>query len=144
MTIHQRNLGFLLDGVSYLYRKRFARKLRALSLDLAQCRVIMGLAKNDDLTLTRLGEEINVSAETLARILRRMERNGPVLRRPRSSKRGALSISLTAKAEVLVGWVRDATDQSYCECFAGISASERSLLMSILESVHSKSQAAAN
>jgi MarR family transcriptional regulator for hemolysin len=131
-----RNVGFLLREASRRYVQRFEVRASELSLNLAQCKALIRLEKNEGVSQTRLAELAEVDAMTMVRILDRMEADGLLERRPDPQDRRARCLYLTAKAKPLLAQIWRLSDTTRAEVFAGIGKNERDVFMSVLERLH--------
>ena len=128
-----RNVGFLLREASRRYVQRFEVRASELSLNLAQCKALVRLEKNEGVSQARLAELAEVDAMTMVRILDRMEADGLLERRPDPEDRRARCLYLTAKAKPLLAQIWRLSDTTRAEVFAGIGKNERDVFMSVLE-----------
>lgn len=94
--------GFLLHDVARLLRRHFNRRVQALGLTQAQCRVILHLARNEGIQQVALADILEVKPITLARQLDKLEAAGWVERRRDPSDRRAFCLSLTASAHPML------------------------------------------
>ena len=131
-----RNVGFLLREASRRYVQRFEVRASELSLNLAQCKVLIRLEKNEGVSQARLAELAEVDAMTMVRILDRMEADGLLERRPDPADRRARCLYLTAKAKPLLAQIWRLSDTTREEVFTGIGKNERDVFMSVLERLH--------
>ena len=131
-----RNFGFLLKDLSRRYVQRFEVRAREFSLNLAQCKVLIRLEKNEGVSQARLAELAEVDAMTMVRILDRMEADELLERRPDPADRRARCLYLTAKAKPLLDQIWKLSETTREEVFAGISKNERDVFMTVLERLH--------
>jgi MarR family transcriptional regulator, transcriptional regulator for hemolysin len=131
-----RNFGFLLKDLSYRYVQRFEVRAREISLNLAQCKVLVRLEKNEGVSQARLAELTEVDAMTMVRILDRMEADGLLERRPDPADRRARCLYLTPKAKPLLDQIWRMSEATRAEVFAGIGKEEREVLIDVLERIH--------
>jgi len=131
-----RNFGFLLKELSRRYVQRFEVRAREISLNLAQCKALVRLEKNEGVSQARLAELAEVDAMTMVRILDRMEADGLLERRPDPADRRARCLYLTAKAKPLLDEIWRLSDATRAEVFAGIGKQERDVCIGVLERIH--------
>jgi MarR family transcriptional regulator for hemolysin len=131
-----RNFGFLLKDVSRRYVLRFEQRARALSLTLAQCKVLVRLDKNEGISQARLSELAELEPMTIVRILDRMEADGLLERRPDPADRRARRLYLTPKASPLLDEIWRLSELTRAETFAGIKRQDRETFMQLLERMH--------
>lgn len=130
-----RNFGFLLREVSSLSALNFERHSIELGLSLAQCKVLAYLQRNEGISQIRLAELTDTDPMTLARVLARMERHGWIERRPDPADRRARTLFLRGPAMELLQRIWRVADRARADAMAGISATDRSQLMDLLERV---------
>ena len=128
-----RNFGFLLKELSRRYVQRFEVRAREISLNLAQCKVLVRLDKNEGVSQARLAELAEVDAMTMVRLLDRMEADGLLERRPDPADRRARCLYLTAKAKPILSEIWRLTEETRAELFAGVNKADRDLFMTVLE-----------
>lgn len=131
-----RNFGFLLKELTRRYVQRFEVRAREFSLNLAQCKVLVRLEKNEGVSQARLAELAEVDAMSMVRILDRMEAEELLERRPDPADRRARCLYLTAKAKPLLDQIWKLSETTREEVFAGIGKNERDLFMTVLERLH--------
>jgi len=131
-----RNFGFLLKELSRRYVQRFEVRARELSLNLAQCKVLVRLEKNEGVSQARLAELAEVDAMTMVRILDRMEADGLLERRPDPADRRARCLYLTPKAKPILSEIWRLSEETREELFAGVGKADRELFMAVLERIH--------
>ena len=131
-----RNFGFLLKDLSRRYVQRFEVRAREISLNLAQCKVLVRLEKNEGASQARLAELTEVDAMTMVRILDRMEADGLLERRPDPADRRARCLYLTPKAKPRLEQIWRMSDATRAEVFAGVGKDERDVLIDVLERIH--------
>jgi len=132
-----RNFGFLIKDISRLQAKNFERHARALNMTLAQCKVLAHLERNEGIAQVRLAELADTDPMTLVRILDRMERDGWVERRSDPADRRARQLFLTKAAMPVLEEMWRVADRSRAEALAGLSATDREQLLSLLGRIQS-------
>ena len=95
---HDGGFGFLLQDVARLLRAHFNRRVQALGLTQAQCRVVLRLARHEGIQQVALAEILEVQPITLARLLDKLQAAGWVERRRDPTDRRAFCLYLTAHA----------------------------------------------
>lgn len=133
---HHRQLGFLLKDVSRRYTRRFEERAQRLSLTLPQCKALIYLEGSEGISQKRLAELTELDPMTLVRILDRMESDGWVQRRFDPADRRAHALWLTAKAKPVVEHVWQLIGETRAEMLQGLSGEERTLLVTLLERLH--------
>jgi MarR family transcriptional regulator, transcriptional regulator for hemolysin len=130
-----RTFGFLLARASRAYVHRFEQRARELGLTLQQCRALVILAKNEGISQAQLADGAEIEPMTLVRILDRMEGDGWVERRNDPADRRARRLHLKPGGRALQEEIWRLADLTRKETFAGMSASEAELLISLLERI---------
>lgn len=131
-----RDFGFLLKAVSRLAAKNFAYHARDFDLDLAECKVLVYLGRNQGVSQARLAELTETAPMTLVRILDRMEGDDLIERRPDATDRRARRLYLKAPALPVLQEIWRVSDCARAESLAGLSAPERSQLLNLMQRVH--------
>jgi MarR family transcriptional regulator for hemolysin len=131
-----RNFGFLLKDVSRRYVLRFEQRASGLSLNLAQCKTLVRLEKNEGVSQARLAELADVDPMTMVRILDRMEADGVLARRADPVDRRARRLYLTAKAKPLLDEIWHLAEMTRAEIFAGVKKADREAFVAVLERMH--------
>jgi MarR family transcriptional regulator, transcriptional regulator for hemolysin len=98
--IPSRTLGFVLNDVARLMRKRFEQRARAAALGLtrAQAAVLAYLARQEGINQAALAQILELEPITLARLLDRLQAAALIERRPDPKDRRAHLLYLTAAA----------------------------------------------
>ncbi len=112
--------GFLMHDVARLLRRHFNRRVQALGLTQAQCRVILHLARNEGIQQVALAEILEIQPITLARQLDKLESAGLVERRRDPSDRRAFCLSLTASAHPLLDQIWELATESRAMAVNGL------------------------
>lgn len=121
----ERSLGFLINDLSRLLRKRFDRRAQQVGLTRAQWAVIAHLVRNEGVNQSTLAELLDVQKITLARLVDRLEQDGWVERRPDPSDRRANRLYLTEKVGTIWGRMRSIAGEIFEEALDGLSPAER-------------------
>lgn len=112
--------GFLLHDVARLLRRNFNRRMQALGLTQAQCRVILHLSRNEGIQQVALAEILEVQPITLARLLDKLQAAGLIERRRDPSDRRAFCLSLTASAHPLLEQIWSLAKETRTAAIAGL------------------------
>ena len=131
-----RQLGFLLKDVSRRYTRRFEERAQRLALTLPQCRALIYLEGSEGISQKRLAELTELDPMTLVRILDRMEADGWVQRRFDPADRRAHALWLTPEAKPVLEQIWQLIQETRAEMLQGLSGEERTLLVELLERVH--------
>jgi DNA-binding MarR family transcriptional regulator len=130
-----RNLGFLIKDVARLYGLNFERNAGRLNLTLSQCKVLCYLQRNEGISQVRLAYLTDTDPMTLVRILDRMEGDGLIERRPDAADRRARRLHLLPAAFPVLDEIWRVSDCARAESLAGLSAADRTQLMSLMQRV---------
>lgn len=128
-------LGFGFEEAGRLYLRRFEKRVREFALEPLGCKTLLVLAENEGITQQRLADLAAVDASTMGRILWRLEARGLVERRSRPRDRRARAVALTREAAMILPALWRAARESLGEALAGVSSSERRVLMDALQRV---------
>jgi MarR family transcriptional regulator, transcriptional regulator for hemolysin len=129
-----RTLGFVLNDVARLLRKRFEQRARAASLGLtrAQAAVLANLARQEGINQASLAQILELEPITLARLLDRLQAAGLVERRPDPKDRRAHLLYLTQSAFPLLDRIFALAGAVREEALAGIVEPDRTLLLDMM------------
>lgn len=131
-----RQLGFLLKDVSRRYTRRFEERAQGLMLTLPQCKALIYLQGSEGVSQKRLAELTELDPMTLVRVIDRMEADGWVQRRFDPADRRAHALWLTARGKPVVEQVWQLIAETRAEMLQGLSSDERTLLIAMLERIH--------
>lgn len=132
--IPSRTLGFVLNDVARLMRKRFEQRARAASLGLtrAQAAVLANLARQEGSNQVSLAQILELEPITLARLLDRLQAAALIERRPDPKDRRAHLLYLTESAYPLLDRIFALAAEVREEALAGIPEPDRGLLLNML------------
>ncbi len=128
----QPTLGFVLNDVARLLRKRFEQRARGLALTRAQWQVLAYLSNNEGIHQCGLADLLDIEPITLVRILDKLEANGFVERRRHATDRRIWLLHLTPKAHPMLARMRVIGDATRHDALAGLSDTERAQLLHML------------
>jgi MarR family transcriptional regulator for hemolysin len=132
MPNSQPTLGFVLNDVARLLRKRFEQRARGLGLTRAQWQVLAYLSNNEGIHQGGLADLLDIEPITLVRILDRLEANGFVERRRHATDRRIWLLHLTPKAHPMLTRMRVIGDATRQDALDGLSDQERAQLLHML------------
>jgi DNA-binding MarR family transcriptional regulator len=132
--IPSRTLGFVLNDVARLMRKRFEQRARAAALGLtrAQAAVLAYLARQEGINQAALAQILELEPITLARLLDRLQAAGLVERRPDPKDRRAHLLYLTAAAYPLLDRIFALAAEVREDALAGVAEADRGRLLDLL------------
>ena len=132
--IPSRTLGFVLNDVARLMRKRFEQRARAAALGLtrAQAAVLANLARQEGINQAALAQLLELEPITLARLLDRLQAAGLVERRPDPKDRRAHLLYLTAAAYPLLDRIFALAAEVREDALAGVAEADRGRLLDLL------------
>lgn len=118
--IPRESLGFLMQDVTRLLRKRFEGQAAALGLTSAQWRLLVNLMRHGPLPQARLAELLEIEPISLSRLVDRMAEAGWVERRPDPNDRRIRIVHATDQTRAQIGAARHIADSIYAEALAGL------------------------
>ena len=125
-------IGFLLNDVARLLRKRFEQRARLLGLTRAQWQVLVYLAQNEGIHQGGLAEILEIEPITLLRIVDKLEARGFVERRRHATDRRIWLLFLCDAARPLLEELRGFGADTRAEALAAVNDAEQELLFDIL------------
>jgi MarR family transcriptional regulator for hemolysin len=131
----ERSLGFLLNDVARLMRKRFDERARNLGLTRAQWRVLGHLRRYEGIKQGSLAEILEVENVTLGRHIDRLEEDGWVERRRDPADRRVWRLHLADKSRPIIDRLSNLSTEVREHAMSGLSASERDTLIDTLLSM---------
>jgi MarR family transcriptional regulator, transcriptional regulator for hemolysin len=132
--IPSRTLGFVMNDVARLMRKRFEQRARAAALGLtrAQAAVLAYLARQEGINQAALAQILELEPITLARLLDRLQAAALVERRPDPKDRRAHLLYLTAAAYPLLARIFALAAEVREDALAGVAEPDRDRLLDLL------------
>jgi MarR family transcriptional regulator for hemolysin len=128
-------LGFVLNDVARLFRKRFDQNGRIHGLTRTQWQVLSRLVRCEGCQQSALAEMLELEPITLVRILDRLEDAGLIERRRHPTDRRIRQIYLHESAHSLVEAMWDVGELTRNEAFVGLSDADAGHLLRILETM---------
>ena len=126
------HFGFLVHDAARLLARRFEAQARKQELTLPQWRVIATLFEIGGLSQSALAKSVETDQVTLGGLVERLEAKGLVARAPSPDDSRAKIVSLTDKAQALIGEMRVVAAEVYADAFEGISDADRATLIRVL------------
>jgi len=132
--IPSRTLGFVLNDVARLMRKRFEQRARAAALGLtrAQAAVLAHLARQEGINQASLAQLLELEPITLARLLDRLQAVALIERRADPKDRRAHLLFLTGAAYPLLDRIFALAAEVREDALTGVPESERDGLVDLL------------
>ena len=96
-----KSAGYLANHMARLFAQRLHEQIKPLGIAPAQFMVLLELWSEEGLTQRELVQRMSVEQATMANTLRRMERDGLIVRRLHPHDKRASTIVLTDKAHAL-------------------------------------------
>ena len=125
-------VGYMLAQVCKLHRQRADELLTEIGLHVGQEMILVMLEDNEGITQTELAERMMIQPPTLTNSLKRLEREGFVMRRPDPDDQRVSRVHTTRKGRDLMATVNEAWTKLEEESFKGFSLEERVLLRRLL------------
>ena len=121
-------VGYMLAQVCKLHRQRADELLTEIGLHVGQEMILVMLLDNEGITQTKLAERMMIQPPTLTNSLKRLEREGFVMRRPDLEDQRISRVHMTNKGHDLMATVNETWNKLEEESFEGFSLEERVLL----------------
>ena len=131
----ERSLGFLLNDVARLMRKRFDERARNLGLTRAQWRVLGHLRHYEGIKQGSLANILEVENVTLGRHIDRLEEDGWVARRRDPADRRVWRLHLADKSRPIIDRLSKLSSEVREHAMTGLSLSERDRLIDTLQAM---------
>ncbi|MAH83252.1 MAG: hypothetical protein CBB68_02665 [Rhodospirillaceae bacterium TMED8] len=132
---HAESLGFLLNDLSQIMRKRFDRRARELELTRAQWRVLSRLRYRPGINQTTLAELLEVEPITLARHIDRLEEKAWVYRRSDPSDRRAWRLFLNESVQPVLDEMQKISEWNQDAALRYFNGTEREVLFTHLQRI---------
>lgn len=138
LEAEMRELGYLLKDVSRLSVRNFERHAAeaGLGLNLAQCKVLSYLHRNQGLSQAQLAYLTDTDPMTLLRMVDRMEQDGWLERRADPEDRRVRRLHLKPAAAPLVKRIWSIADRARVDSLAGFDTQDRERLLGLLRRMH--------
>jgi len=123
-------VGFLMKSLQHTVRQCMdeALRRRGLELSFAHFAALFGLSHEPGSTGAKLARRAMVSAQTMSSVLRRLEEEGRIERRPHPDSRRADSWSLTSEGVELLEQAREVGSGVFTRMLAPLEAAETAAL----------------
>jgi DNA-binding MarR family transcriptional regulator len=133
--IREESSGYLTNWAARLFARAIDRRLVPLGLSSAYMPVFFALAAGEALSQTELARRAAVEQPTMAATLKRMERDGLIVRSPDPKDRRSALVSLTGLAREKLRSVQAAGQAVNDTALAPLSVAERQQYLSLLRRV---------
>jgi DNA-binding MarR family transcriptional regulator len=124
---------FWINHASRLLMRRFDEQLRPLGLSMAYLHVVVTLQEHGPLQQKDLLPFIHVEQPTMAALLKRMERDSLVSRKPNPNDSRAQFVVLTSRARSALVNAKDMMAKVVEDALAGVSEADRQRLTGTLQ-----------
>jgi DNA-binding MarR family transcriptional regulator len=131
-------ISWLLADASRLIRKLADRRLSTIGLTRAQWQALGNLRRMGPLTQAALAEIMEVETATIARLIDRLEAAGWVERKPEANDRRVKLVSMTEKANDIMGEVGVIGQKLRDDMLIDLSQPEREQLIVLLSTMKSR------
>ena len=125
MTTMPDSLGFLLNDIARLMRKRFDVRARRIGVTRAQWHTLSVLKRNEGSNQGALADLLEVEPITVGRMIDRLEEAGLVERRRDPADRRVWRIHLTDKAQPILIELRAIADTMIDDVMEGVDPQDR-------------------
>jgi DNA-binding MarR family transcriptional regulator len=129
------NLGTILVDVSRHLRRSFDVRARDIGVTRPQWQVLTMLRRHEGVNQGKLADLLEVEPITVCRMVDRLQEADLVERRPDPADRRAWCLFLTVKAQGVLDSLRPLAEAMFEEAFEGVTAIERSNMMTTLERI---------
>lgn len=129
------NPAYLITDSARLLRRAFDGRVRALGVTGPQARLLLLLARAEGENQGFFAERLEVEPITLCRMVDRMAESGLIERRRDPADRRAWQLHLTSHSRSIVSDLRRCANALVEEAFAGVSATERSRFVGVIQTV---------
>ena len=129
---HQAPLGYLINEVGRLMKRRFEEEARIHGITLPQWRVLAQVALNDGITQVALAAATDTDPMTVSGVLDRLEKRGLIERYADPTDSRAKFARLTAEGEEVFTTARKVGLAMYEAALEGVSPEDRQTVISAL------------
>jgi MarR family transcriptional regulator, transcriptional regulator for hemolysin len=127
------NVGYLINRIARLSQRWLDARLKKFGIAGAAVPVLALLKSGEQLTQRELASRIGIEQPTMAQLLKRMERDGLIVRRANPEDGRSAHISLTDQATRRLPAVRRAMQEGYNLVTESFSERELATLFQLLE-----------
>ena len=138
------SLGYLVNHLARLMARGLHAEISAHGVVPGQFPVLLSLWEEDGLTQTELHQRTQVEQATMANTLRRMERDGLVVRRADPADARRARVHLTPRAHALEGVLVDSARHVNAIATRTLPAADRVRLLALLRTVIAALESARN
>lgn len=128
-------LGFLLNDVARLLRKRFEQNAKHIGLTRAQWQTIAYLSHSEGIHQKALAELLEITPISLMRVLDNLAERGLIERRPHETDRRITLLYTTDASRALLDEGRKIGDATRAEALETISEADRGRLYELLSTM---------
>ncbi|MQX35511.1 MarR family winged helix-turn-helix transcriptional regulator [Roseospira navarrensis] len=127
--------GYLANHMARLFAHGLQQRIQPLGLAPAQFMTLLELWDADGLTQKQLRDRLDVEQATMANTLRRMERDGLIVRRPHPDDGRAQQAWLTPAARALRAAATDAARDQNARALADLTEAEAAAFLDLMRRV---------
>jgi len=132
----EQDLGFLMRRTFQAMKRRLLQRLQPLGITFDQFRVLVWLLEGDNIPQKTLAQRVAMDPPAMARMLRRMERDGLIARRRDNRDARVQRVTLTDKGRILRGQVALVRLASLNDTLACLSPKEVKELTRLLNALY--------
>ncbi len=125
--------GYVVNHLARLMARGLTRRIAPLGLSTGEFPVLLELWERDGQTQAELIQRLDVEQATMANTLRRMERDGLIVRRPHETDRRAQTVNLTEYAKSLEAQAKGAAHAQNDEALRDFTDEERRALVGLIQ-----------
>ncbi|MBR3840737.1 MAG: winged helix-turn-helix transcriptional regulator [Erysipelotrichales bacterium] len=117
----------------HMHRQKVQAYIDEMELYHGQLPILEAVRKNNGCTQTEIAETLHVSAPSIANSIKRLEKNGLIIKEvdPDDNRRSVISI--TEKGDVVASTCRKKFDEIDEKCFGSLTKDEQKQLYNLLE-----------
>ena len=129
------SINYLLNQVSTVYYSDLERVLRTVELHSGQIFVLVALWEKNDRKQNDLAKSIGVSAPTVNKMIKSLERNGFVLVRRDETDTRIVRVRLTEKGESIRFEVEKLWEEMEAKMYSSLTETEKIVLSQLLRKI---------
>lgn len=131
----RQSAGHLINYLARLFARALYRRIGRHGVTRGQFPVLLMLWEQEGVTQTQLAERLAVEQPTMANTLKRMERDGLIVRVPDAEDRRQAHIHLTPRGRALEEVLTDSARETNAVALADLDPAERQQLLALARRV---------